>query len=103
MTKYIFRNLACAAGVRAIEGVGNEIEQVDFSPVFKCLHIATLEGRRVNFADTFIAERNKQMGTLVAPSTQISADKIGDYVHFIVGFLYIEEELQSSARFTFAY
>ena len=92
------RTLACSVGQRAIEGTGNEIDEIDFSPVYKCLHIATLEDNRENFLDTFIAERNKQMGTLVAPSTQIKDDKISDYIYSIVGFLYIEEELQSSSR-----
>ena len=46
-----------------------------------------------------MAERNKQMSALVVPSTHLKdSEKIGPYIHQIVGFLFIEEEIQSSAK-----
>ena len=94
-----FRTWALRIGEKALRSDPDELAGLDFSPIYRCLHISRLEQKPEEFAELFMAERNKQMSALVVPSTHLSdSDKIGPYIHQIVGFLFIEEEIQSSAK-----
>ena len=94
-----FRTWALRIGEKALRGDPDELAGLDFSPIYRCLHISRLEQKPEEFAELFMAERNKQMSALVVPSTHLSdSEKIGPYIHQIVGFLFIEEEIQSSAK-----
>ncbi|CBY35183.1 unnamed protein product [Oikopleura dioica] len=84
-------------GKLAMEEDGDELRALDFKPIFKCLQISQMRGTSIDFFHNFIVQRNKQF-TQIVSSPISSSQKLEEYLYSIVGFLYIEENIQSSDK-----
>ena len=49
-------------------------EMIDFSPIYRCLHISTVLGSRSTFETYYRAERTKQARLVLQPSTNMVYD-----------------------------
>ena len=74
---------------------------VDFSPVYKCLHIYTVLGEREEFEKYYRKQRRQQATlTLQPPSTNMheSIDGYRVYFHGIVGFFVCEDHVLNTGN-----
>ncbi|XP_037075604.1 LOW QUALITY PROTEIN: exocyst complex component 6B-like [Pollicipes pollicipes] len=70
-------------------------ELVNFSPVYRCLHIFTALGAKETFRAYYVKQRQKQAGlALQAPAnTHESLASVRDYLHGIAGFFVVEDHV----------
>eukprot|EP00794_Sanderia_malayensis_P005160 gene5160-5812_t len=77
---------------------------VDFSPVYRCLHIYTALGEREHFEDHYKKERRKQSSLAFdwqrAGTYNIheSLDAFQAYFHIIVGFFLVEDTIMNTTQ-----
>ncbi|XP_072883574.1 exocyst complex component 6-like isoform X3 [Hemitrygon akajei] len=68
---------------------------VDFSPVYRCLHIYTILGDRETFENYYRRQRRKQAGLVLQPQSNLHETVEGyrKYFNQIVGFFVVEDHI----------
>uniref|UniRef100_UPI00398F7B32 exocyst complex component 6 isoform X4 n=1 Tax=Pristiophorus japonicus TaxID=55135 RepID=UPI00398F7B32 len=68
---------------------------VDFSPVYRCLHIYTILGDRETFENYYRKQRRKQAGLVLQPQSNMHETVEGyrKYFNQIVGFFVVEDHI----------
>ncbi|XP_043568420.1 exocyst complex component 6-like isoform X4 [Chiloscyllium plagiosum] len=68
---------------------------VDFSPVYRCLHIYTILGDRETFENYYRKQRRKQAGLVLQPQSNMheTVDGYRKYFNQIVGFFVVEDHI----------
>lgn len=68
---------------------------VDFSPVYRCLHIYTILGDRETFENYYRRQRRKQAGLVLQPQSNMNETVEGyrKYFNQIVGFFVVEDHI----------
>ncbi|XP_041442921.1 exocyst complex component 6B isoform X2 [Xenopus laevis] len=68
---------------------------VDFSPVYRCLHIYTVLGSRETFENYYRNQRRKQARLVLQPPSNMheTLDGYRKYFHQIVGFFVVEDHI----------
>ncbi|XP_062927788.1 exocyst complex component 6-like isoform X3 [Mobula hypostoma] len=68
---------------------------VDFSPVYRCLHIYTILGDRETFENYYRRQRRKQAGLVLQPQSNMHETVEGyrKYFNQIVGFFVVEDHI----------
>ncbi|KAM4706566.1 exocyst complex component 6B [Discoglossus pictus] len=72
---------------------------VDFSPVYRCLHIYTVLGSREIFENYYRKQRRKQARLVLQPPSNMheTLDGYRKYFHQIVGFFVVEDHILHTA------
>uniref|UniRef100_A0A8C5WI06 Exocyst complex component n=1 Tax=Leptobrachium leishanense TaxID=445787 RepID=A0A8C5WI06_9ANUR len=72
---------------------------VDFSPVYRCLHIYTVLGSREVFENYYRKQRRKQARLVLQPPSNMheTLDGYRKYFHQIVGFFVVEDHILHTA------
>ncbi|KAF2884289.1 hypothetical protein ILUMI_21881 [Ignelater luminosus] len=88
-------------------GTGNQFpedelsaqEMIDFSPIYRCLHISTVLGSRATFETYYRAERTKQARLVLQPPTNMheSLESYRSYIHAVLGFFILEDRVLNTA------
>lgn len=88
-------------------GAGNQFpedelsaqEMIDFSPIYRCLHISTVLGSRATFETYYRAERTKQARLVLQPPTNMheSLESYRSYIHAVLGFFILEDRVLNTA------
>ncbi|VVD05851.1 unnamed protein product, partial [Leptidea sinapis] len=70
-------------------------EVVDFSPLYRCLHIHTVLGASAHFVDYYRAQRRQQARLVIIPTANLhdSIQSMKNYLNAILGFFILEEHL----------
>uniref|UniRef100_A0A8C4RRS0 Exocyst complex component n=1 Tax=Erpetoichthys calabaricus TaxID=27687 RepID=A0A8C4RRS0_ERPCA len=73
---------------------------VDFSPVYRCLHIYTVQGARNIFENYYRKQRRKQARLVLQPNSNMHETLQGyrKYFHQIVGFFVVEDHILHTTR-----
>ncbi|XP_053407122.1 exocyst complex component 6B-like isoform X1 [Mercenaria mercenaria] len=73
---------------------------IDFSPVYRCLHIYTVLSDRENFETYYRKQRRKQARLSLQPPPNMhdSIDSYKKYFHDIVGFFVVEDHILSTTQ-----
>ena len=73
---------------------------VDFSPVYKCLHIYTVLGEREEFEKYYRKQRRQQATLTLQPPANMheSIDGYRSYFHGIVGFFVCEDHVMNTGN-----
>ncbi|XP_039607862.1 exocyst complex component 6B isoform X3 [Polypterus senegalus] len=73
---------------------------VDFSPVYRCLHIYTVQGARNIFENYYRKQRRKQARLVLQPHSNMHETLQGyrKYFHQIVGFFVVEDHILHTTR-----
>ncbi|CAL8105677.1 unnamed protein product [Orchesella dallaii] len=68
---------------------------VDFSPLYRCLHIFTVLGEKQSFENYYRKQRREQCSLVLQPISNMyeGLQRYRDYFHAIVGFFVIENHL----------
>ncbi|OCT96568.1 exocyst complex component 6B isoform X4 [Xenopus laevis] len=68
---------------------------VDFSPVYRCLHIYTVLGSRETFENYYRKQRRKQARLVLQPPSNMheTLDGYRKYFHQIIGFFVVEDHI----------
>ncbi|KAB0802458.1 hypothetical protein PPYR_04644 [Photinus pyralis] len=74
-------------------------EMIDFSPIYRCLHISTVLGSRSTFESYYRAERTKQARLVLQPPTNMheSLESYRLYIHAVLGFFILEDHVLNTA------
>ncbi|GLV44107.1 Secretory 15 [Carabus blaptoides fortunei] len=75
-------------------------EMIDFSPVYRCLHISTVLGSRATFESYYRTQRTKQARLALQPPTNMheSLECYRSYIHAIVGFFIVEDHVLNTGN-----
>ncbi|XP_030842030.1 exocyst complex component 6B isoform X2 [Strongylocentrotus purpuratus] len=75
-------------------------DKVDFSPVYRCLHIYSVLGEREVFESYYRKQRTKQSKLAIQPqgNTYDSLDHYKKYFHQILGFFVLEDHVLSTTE-----
>ncbi|XP_065354074.1 exocyst complex component 6B isoform X3 [Cloeon dipterum] len=75
-------------------------DMIDFSPVYRCLHIYSVLGLRDTFEDYYRKQRKKQALLVIQPPTNMheSVGEYKNYIHAIVGFFVIEDHILNTGN-----
>ncbi|XP_063963587.1 exocyst complex component 6B-like isoform X12 [Lytechinus pictus] len=75
-------------------------DKVDFSPVYRCLHIYSVLGEREVFESYYRKQRTKQSKLAIQPqgNTYESLDHYKRYFHQILGFFVLEDHVLSTTE-----
>ncbi|KAJ0016033.1 hypothetical protein NQD34_014323 [Periophthalmus magnuspinnatus] len=78
----------------------DEEELVDFSPVYRCLHIYTVLGDRETFENYYRKQRKKQARLVLQPQANMHETVEGyrRYFNQIVGFFVVEDHILNATR-----
>ncbi|XP_044735709.1 exocyst complex component 6 isoform X2 [Chrysoperla carnea] len=70
-------------------------EMIDFSPVYRCLHIYTVLGSRGTFESYYRAQRSSQAALVLQPPANMheTLESYRVYIHAIVGFFIVEDHI----------
>ncbi|KAL4231929.1 Exocyst complex component 6 [Mactra antiquata] len=73
---------------------------IDFSPVYRCLHIYTVLSDREHFESYYRKQRRKQALLSLQPSPNMheSIDSYRKYFHDIIGFFVVEDHILSTTQ-----
>ena len=73
---------------------------VDFSPVYRCLHIYSVLGEKETFENYYRKQRKKQARLALGPTSNMHASIEGYRVYFseIVGFFVVEDSVLSTTQ-----
>ncbi|XP_078310436.1 exocyst complex component 6B-like isoform X2 [Crassostrea virginica] len=73
---------------------------IDFSPVYRCLHIYTVLGDREKFETYYRKQRRKQARLSLQPPSNMheSIENFKRYFHDIVGFFVVEDHILSTTQ-----
>ncbi|KAJ8874389.1 hypothetical protein PR048_025238 [Dryococelus australis] len=73
---------------------------IDFSPVYRCLHIYTVLGSRETFETYYRKQRKKQARLVLQPPTNMHETIAGyrAYIHGIVGFFVVEDHVLNTGN-----
>ncbi|XP_046981248.1 exocyst complex component 6B isoform X1 [Schistocerca americana] len=73
---------------------------IDFSPVYRCLHIYTVLGSRDTFETYYRKQRKKQARLVLQPPTNMHETLAGyrAYIHGIVGFFVVEDHVLNTGN-----
>lgn len=73
---------------------------IDFSPVYRCLHIYTVLGSRETFETYYRKQRKKQARLVLQPPTNMHETITGyrAYIHGIVGFFVVEDHVLNTGN-----
>ncbi|XP_034233965.1 exocyst complex component 6B isoform X1 [Thrips palmi] len=73
---------------------------IDFSPVYRCLHIFSVLGSRDTFETYYRQQRKQQARLVLQPPTNMheSLEGYRTYIHGIVGFLVTEDHLLNTGN-----
>ncbi|XP_058476703.1 exocyst complex component 6 isoform X2 [Solea solea] len=84
----------------ADEGVLTAQDLVDFSPVYRCLHIYTVLGDRETFENYYRKQRKKQARLVLQPQANMHETVEGyrRYFNQIVGFFVVEDHILHSTQ-----
>uniref|UniRef100_A0A8C7J9I6 Exocyst complex component n=1 Tax=Oncorhynchus kisutch TaxID=8019 RepID=A0A8C7J9I6_ONCKI len=87
-------------GLAAEEGVLTAQDLVDFSPVYRCLHIYTVLGDRETFENYYRKQRKKQARLVLQPQSNMQETVEGyrRYFNQIVGFFLVEDHVLHSTQ-----
>uniref|UniRef100_A0A674C983 Exocyst complex component n=1 Tax=Salmo trutta TaxID=8032 RepID=A0A674C983_SALTR len=82
------------------EGVLTAQDLVDFSPVYRCLHIYTVLGDRETFENYYRKQRRKQARLVLQPQSNMQETVEGyrRYFNQIVGFFLVEDHVLHSTQ-----
>uniref|UniRef100_A0A8C7IZY5 Exocyst complex component n=1 Tax=Oncorhynchus kisutch TaxID=8019 RepID=A0A8C7IZY5_ONCKI len=82
------------------EGVLTAQDLVDFSPVYRCLHIYTVLGDRETFENYYRKQRKKQARLVLQPQSNMQETVEGyrRYFNQIVGFFLVEDHVLHSTQ-----
>uniref|UniRef100_A0A667X1Y2 Exocyst complex component n=1 Tax=Myripristis murdjan TaxID=586833 RepID=A0A667X1Y2_9TELE len=82
------------------EEEGDEEDLVDFSPVYRCLHIYTVLGDRETFENYYRKQRKKQARLVLQPQANMHETVEGyrRYFNQIVGFFVVEDHILHATR-----
>uniref|UniRef100_A0AAY4AAX8 Exocyst complex component n=1 Tax=Denticeps clupeoides TaxID=299321 RepID=A0AAY4AAX8_9TELE len=82
-------------GLDTEEGVLTAQDLVDFSPVYRCLHIYTVLGDRETFENYYRKQRKKQARLVLQPQSNMHETVEGyrKYFNQIVGFFVVEDHI----------
>lgn len=72
---------------------------IDFSPVYRCLHIYTVSNAKDTFISYYRNQRQQQARLVLQPPTNMHENIIGykNYIHSVVGFFVIEDHILNTA------
>lgn len=90
-----------AIGRTALEqfsGVSGELNDIDFGPVYKGLHIFKKLGFESQFANYYREQRQKQSQLAFSPPTMLTISAYKDYINSIIGFFVIENHLMCTTN-----
>ncbi|KAK9754889.1 Exocyst complex subunit Sec15-like [Popillia japonica] len=75
-------------------------EMIDFSPIYRCLHISTVLGSRPTFETYYRAERTKQARLVLQPPTNMheSEESYRAYIHSVLGFFILEDHVLNTGN-----
>nr|XP_015911635.1 exocyst complex component 6B isoform X2 [Parasteatoda tepidariorum] len=75
-------------------------DMIDFSPVYRCLHIHTVLGERESFERYYRNQRKQQAKLALQPSTNMSEtiDGYRNYFSGIVGFFIVEDHVLNTGN-----
>ena len=70
-------------------------ELVNFSPVYRCLHIFTALGAKDTFRAYYVKQRQKQAGLALQPPAGMldTLASLRDYLHGVAGFFVVEDHV----------
>nr|CAD7423885.1 unnamed protein product [Timema monikensis] len=73
---------------------------IDFSPVYRCLHIYSVLGSRETFETYYRKQRKKQARLVLQPPTNMHETIAGyrAYIHGIVGFFVVEDHVLNTGN-----
>ncbi|XP_067003139.1 exocyst complex component 6B isoform X2 [Anabrus simplex] len=73
---------------------------IDFSPVYRCLHIYSVLGSRETFETYYRKQRKKQARLVLQPPTNMHETITGyrAYIHGIVGFFVVEDHVLNTGN-----
>ncbi|XP_066258160.1 exocyst complex component 6 [Euwallacea similis] len=75
-------------------------ELIDFSPIYRGLHIADVLGKVSNFEVYYRSERTKQARLVLQPPTNMheSEDAYRNYIYAVLGFFILEDHVLNTGR-----
>ncbi|XP_018328185.1 exocyst complex component 6 isoform X2 [Agrilus planipennis] len=75
-------------------------EMIDFSPIYRCLHISAVLGSRSTFETYYRAERTKQARLVLQPPTNMheSLESYRFYIHAVLGFFILEDHVLNTGN-----
>ncbi|XP_017769038.1 PREDICTED: exocyst complex component 6 [Nicrophorus vespilloides] len=75
-------------------------EMIDFSPIYRCLHISTVLGSRATFETYYRAERTKQARLVLQPPTNMheSEESYRQYIYAVLGFFILEDHVLNTGN-----
>ncbi|RZF44474.1 hypothetical protein LSTR_LSTR002247 [Laodelphax striatellus] len=75
-------------------------DMIDFSPVYRCLHIYTVLGSREVFETYYRKQRKKQARLVLQPPTNMheSIEGYCSYIHSVVGFFVVEDHILNTGN-----
>lgn len=75
-------------------------ELIDFSPIYRGLHISQVLGRSTTFETYYRAERTKQARLVLQPPTNMheSEESYRAYIYAVVGFFILEDHVLNTSR-----
>ncbi|XP_059475480.1 exocyst complex component 6 isoform X2 [Neocloeon triangulifer] len=94
-----FKNVSLDASLDGDDDLSAQ-DMIDFSPVYRCLHIYTVLGLRDLFEDYYRKQRKKQALLVIQPPTNMheSVAEYKTYIHAIVGFFVIEDHILNTGN-----
>ncbi|VEN39117.1 unnamed protein product [Callosobruchus maculatus] len=93
------RNAALPPGHSNEEDLSAQ-ELIDFSPIYRGLHIAHILGRSPTFESYYRAERTKQARLVLQPPTNMheSEESYKAYIHAVLGFFILEDHVLNTGK-----
>ncbi|XP_065170949.1 exocyst complex component 6 [Atheta coriaria] len=75
-------------------------EMIDFSPIYRCLHISTVLGSRATFETYYRAERTKQARLVLQPPPNMheSEESYRQYIYAVLGFFILEDHVLNTGN-----
>uniref|UniRef100_A0A671RUU0 Exocyst complex component n=1 Tax=Sinocyclocheilus anshuiensis TaxID=1608454 RepID=A0A671RUU0_9TELE len=89
------KNMMCLSFIRNVLQIPGAHDLVDFSPVYRCLHIYTVLGARDTFENYYRKQRRKQARLVLQPHSNMHETLEGYRCYFnqIVGFFVVEDHI----------
>ncbi|XP_073999908.1 exocyst complex component Sec15 isoform X2 [Rhodnius prolixus] len=75
-------------------------DMIDFSPVYRCLHIYTVLGSRADFESYYRKQRRQQAKLVLQPPTNMheSIEGYRTYMHNLLGFFVVEDHILNTGN-----
>ncbi|CAG4975439.1 unnamed protein product [Colias eurytheme] len=98
------KEMATSGSVNAENTAQCPHELVDFSPLYRCMHIHTVLGASAEFVQYYRAQRKQQASLVVIPQGNLhdSTQDMKNYLNAVLGFFILEEHLLKTGELLYS-